>query len=295
MLKRISTAIIFAIIMLGGLFGGRYSFVFLFALITILCLWEFFNIVLKTNSRSGFVRKVIGTCLGILPFIISSLVQLDLVGSKIDFITLSSLLVSPFIFTAFIFELYTRSEQPFTNIAFIVLGMVYIGIPFAMLDFIAFDGNKFYANIVFGLLMLTWMNDTGAYLVGSTIGRTPLLPRISPNKTWEGAIGGAVLCLLLVLGLHYFFNEIGLVNWLVLGFIVIIFGSLGDLVESMLKRSMQIKDSGNLLPGHGGVLDRFDGFIFLLPFCNYLFALDQISRIIKSVFNNNFAFGGFHI
>ena len=113
---------------------------------------------------------------------------------------------------------------------------------------------------------MTWANDTGAYLIGSQIGRTKLFPRISPKKTWEGSAGGVLVTFLAGYLLSRIFSDISLVDWCVLAGIVSIFGSLGDLVESMLKRSLQIKDSGNLLPGHGGFLDRFDAFIFLLPF-----------------------------
>ncbi|MEO0775984.1 MAG: phosphatidate cytidylyltransferase, partial [Bacteroidota bacterium] len=121
-------------------------------------------------------------------------------------------------------------------------------------------------NTVFGLLLLTWSNDTAAYLVGSRIGKTPLFPRISPKKTWEGSLGGVVITFLIAFLISQWFREHSTKQWLVLAGIVAIFGSTGDLVESMLKRSENIKDSGNLLPGHGGVLDRFDAFIFLLPF-----------------------------
>ena len=179
---------------------------------------------------------------------------------------ISAFLVFPFIFMAFIYELYTRSEQPFVNLAFLVLGMVYIGIPFGLLEFIAFGKEAYYANIVMGLLLMNWGNDTGAYLVGSRFGKTPLFPRISPKKTWEGFLGG-LFCTFLV-GFVFFqlVNELRLIDQIVLALIVSILGSLGDLVESMLKRSFQTKDTGKILPGHGGILDRFDSFIFLLPF-----------------------------
>lgn len=266
LLKRAFTALIFVIVMLGGLFGGRYSFVLLFAVITGLCLWEYLGLVLDKHSRRDHWRKLLGVGLGLVPFIMATVVQLNLVNNPEDFILISALLFSPFIFTAFIYELYMGSEHPFTNIAFIFLGLIYIGVPFALLDLIAFDGEYFYANTVFGLLLMSWANDTGAYLVGSQFGKHRLFERISPKKTWEGTIGGVVITLLLAFGLHFVFDELRLVDWLIIGTIVAIFGTLGDLVESMLKRSVHIKDSGTLLPGHGGILDRFDGFIFLLPF-----------------------------
>ena len=131
---------------------------------------------------------------------------------------------------------------------------------------IAFRMGAFHPNIIFGLLLLTWANDTGAYLIGSQIGRTKLFPRISPKKTWEGSLGGVLVAFMTAYLLSLFFKDLVLKDWLILAFLVSIFGSIGDLVESMLKRSLKIKDSGNLLPGHGGMLDRFDAFLFLLPF-----------------------------
>lgn len=266
LLKRGSTAIIFVLVMVVGLFGGRYSFVLLFAIITGLCLWEYLSMVLVRDTRRDRIRKVVGLIMGIIPVILSALTKLGFVNDPESFVILASLLFSPFIFMAFVYELFTKSEAPFENIGFIVLGIIYIGVPFALLDFIAFDGEHFYAKTVFGILVLTWMNDTGAYLVGSRWGKTPLLPRVSPKKTWEGSIGGVVITFLAAIVLYSTLNELSLLDWLILALIVSIFASLGDLVESMLKRSVNIKDSGTLLPGHGGLLDRFDGFIFCLPF-----------------------------
>lgn len=266
LLTRVSTAIIFVLVMLGGLYGGRYSFVLLFALITAFCLWEFLGIVLSKQSRSDRIRLSIGILIGLTPFLLISILQLELVKQTEDYIAYSTFLFFPLLFSAFIYELYTKSDKPFANVAFMILGLVYIGVPFALLDLIAFEGNYFYANTIFGLLLLTWCNDTAAYFVGSQLGKTPLFPRISPKKTWEGTLGGITITFLLGYILSLVFTELRLIDWMVLAAIVAIFGSLGDLVESMLKRSVQVKDSGSLLPGHGGFLDRFDGFIFLLPF-----------------------------
>ena len=266
LLQRLSTAVIFVVVMLGGLYGGRYSFVLLFAVITAGCLWEFLGLVLDKFKRRDWIRMLLGTTFGLTPFVLASVLELGYIRFEEDFIILTSILFFPFIFLAFIYELIAGSDTPFLNVAFIVLAMVYVGAPFALLGFVAFDGEFFYANTVFGLLIMTWANDTGAYLVGSRIGKHKLFPRISPNKTWEGSIGGVAVVFLIALALGFFFDELRLIDWLVLAAIVSIFGSVGDLIESMLKRSIGVKDSGNLLPGHGGLLDRFDAFIFLLPF-----------------------------
>lgn len=264
--KRLVTAIIFVIIMAAGHFTGPYTFAVLFLIIAGGCLWEFFGLTLDLHTRRDKIRKVFGVALGLMPFVLVTVLKLLKINDPENFISLSGILFSPLVFTIFIYELYSNSKEPFANIAFMILGLFYIGLPFALVDFIAFDGDDFRHRIVFGLLVLTWVNDTGAYLIGSMIGRTPLFPRISPKKTWEGSIGGLATTLLFGWLLSYIFQEIPLVQWLGLAVIVGIFGGLGDLVESMLKRSVNVKDSGNLLPGHGGLLDRFDAFIFVIPF-----------------------------
>ena len=266
LLRRVITAIFFVVVMLGGIYGGEYPFVILFAIITALCLWEFLSITLQKDQKRDRIRKIIGLIFGLTPFVMVSMLKLDMLSSPESFVLFTSMLCFPIIFLCFVYELFTASKQPFSNVAFIILGMVYIGTPFALLNFIAFDGELFRANTVFGLLLLTWINDTAAYLIGSKVGKNKLFPRISPKKTWEGSIGGGVFTLILAGFLGYIFTAQTIIEWLVLGGIVVIFGSTGDLIESMLKRSFEVKDSGTLLPGHGGLLDRFDAFIFVIPF-----------------------------
>ena len=266
LLRRAATGAIFVLIMVAGLFGGPYSFVLLFSIITGICLWEYLGMMLVRDEKRDRIRKLIGLLMGLLPVVLSALVHLGAAKDPGTFVLVVAVLFSPFIFMAFIYELFTKSDQPFENVAYIMLGIIYIGVPFALLNFIAFDGNHFYAKTVFGILLLTWLNDTGAFVIGSVFGKTPLMPRVSPKKTWEGAIGGVAITFGTAAILYYTINELTLVDWLVLGAIVSVFGSIGDLVESMLKRSQNIKDSGTLLPGHGGLLDRFDGFIFCIPF-----------------------------
>ncbi len=267
LLRRAATGAIFVLIMLAGLFGGPYSFVLLFAIITGVCLWEYLGMMLIRDKKRDRIRKLIGLLMGLLPVVLSALVNLGVARKPETFVLIAALLFSPFIFMAFIYELlFTKSNRPFENVAFIMLGIIYIGMPFALLNFIAFDGDHFYAEPVFGILLLTWLNDTGAFVVGSLFGKTPLMPRISPKKTWEGAVGGFLITIGTGAILFYTINQLSLLDWLIIAVIVSIFGSIGDLVESMLKRSRNIKDSGTLLPGHGGLLDRFDGFIFCIPF-----------------------------
>lgn len=121
---------------------------------------------------------------------------------------------------------------------------------------------------------MLWTNDTGAYLAGRFFGKHKLFERISPKKTWEGSIGGGILTIGVAFILSVYFTNLDQTNWIVLAILVAVFGGLGDLVESMLKRSLNIKDSGNLLPGHGGILDRFDGLLLSIPFIySYLYLI----------------------
>lgn len=271
--QRLITAIFFVAVMVGGLYGGKVSFAILFAIISALCLWEFLNLMLKEADDSwNNGRKIFGLFLGMFPFAVMTISKLALISSIPNLLLSAGFVFFSLFFISFIYELFTSSDAPFSNIAYQALGIVYIGIPYALLYFIAFNGDVFEPNTVFGLLLLTWANDTGAYLVGSQIGKTPLFPRISPKKTWEGSMGGVFFTLVIAYLLSYWFTNLSVANWLTLGLLVAIFGSLGDLVESMLKRSKNIKDSGTILPGHGGLLDRFDAFLFLIPFAAaYLF------------------------
>ncbi len=267
LMQRVWTAIIFVLVMIGGLFISQYTYIALFTLVAAGCLWEFYGLTLAEQEGPGKGRRWMGVLLGLIPFWVTSTWFTGLLPAAINPFLLGFVLFIPLVFLFFLYEMSTHSEKPFANIAYIITGIVYIGIPFALLNFIAFYENQYQPRLVFGVLLLCWTNDTAAYFVGSKIGKTPLLPRISPKKTWEGSLGGAFITLIMTWILYRFTPfDLSLLLALLFGIIVIIFGSLGDLVESMLKRSVKVKDTGTLLPGHGGLLDRFDAFIFLIPF-----------------------------
>jgi phosphatidate cytidylyltransferase len=170
-------------------------------------------------------------------------------------------------------ELYRKKNNPFGNIAFTLLGVAYVALPFSVTNYfvitggspIGFEGIKFYPWILFSCFMIIWANDSWAYLGGRWFGKHKLFERISPGKTWEGSIVGGIVALLFSWIMSMFFKEIDLVHWFATGAILIVTSTLGDLVESMLKRSLGVKDSGTMLPGHGGILDRFDGMFISLP------------------------------
>jgi phosphatidate cytidylyltransferase len=284
MRQRILSGFIFVVAMLAGVFGGAKSFYVLFALITAGCVWELMGLAFGPENNHVWFRKVAGTMLGCLPFLVfgSKIFNLFLptpsggqfspylfvaeLADNISPILLALVLLLVLIFLLFILELFLGSDRPFNNLGNYLLGVVYIGVPFALLISISLWQNTYAPFRVFGLMFLIWTNDTMAYFIGSFVGRTPLFPRISPKKTWEGTIGGMVCTFIVALTLSRFIPDFDLGQWLLLASCVAVFGTLGDLIESMLKRSVHIKDSGDILPGHGGFLDRFDAFIFVLPF-----------------------------
>lgn len=176
-------------------------------------------------------------------------------------------------------ELYINSDKPLHNLSHSYMSQIYIGIPMGIMTFIAFYISPM---VLLAIFFLIWINDTGAFIVGCSIGRHKLFERISPKKTWEGFLGGLLFCLGAA-SLFYFFGNkyFGMENiinanlgiWLGMGAIISVFGTWGDLIESMIKRSLNIKDSGNIIPGHGGLLDRIDSLLLVLPAIAVYFSL----------------------
>lgn len=171
-----------------------------------------------------------------------------------------------FLVGSFIAELYLKKKNPIHNWAYFLLGQVLVALPFSLLNFIAYiDAGIYKPLFLLAVFVTIWVNDTGAYLVGVTLGKNRMFERISPKKSWEGFFGGAVAAL----GSAYLFNilipEISLLQWFIFAEIVVFFGTYGDLMESLFKRTLQVKDSGNAIPGHGGFLDRFDSMLLAAP------------------------------
>lgn len=171
------------------------------------------------------------------------------------------------ILLAFIFigELYRNYKNPIHNIGATFLGIIYVGIPIFLMIPLVFFNEGFNGNILLGIFIIIWLNDSGAYLFGITLGKHRLFERISPKKSWEGFLGGALVALVSAYFVFKYLGGLNLQVWLIIAAIITIFGTLGDLVESLFKRSIGIKDSGSILPGHGGVLDRLDSLIFTIP------------------------------
>lgn len=260
---RFGTAVIFVGVMLLGIYGGLIPYLILFTALLAFCLWEYFGLVLGTDHTQYPIRTWYGLALGLFPHLVLITIRINWYHPSEPWIII---LYGVCLFCLFLLELFSNSVQPFRNIAFIFSGLFYITLPIALLHLVTLNQGSYQYRFVLGIVLLTWTNDTAAYLIGSRLGRHHLFPRISPKKTWEGSSGGALVTLLAGWGLYGFFPTFPLMGWIGLSIIVVIFGSLGDLIESMLKRSIHVKDSGNVLPGHGGLLDRFDSFLFCIPF-----------------------------
>ena len=258
--KRTLTGFIFILIVGSAIILGRVTFTALFALITYLALKEFYCMA---EGMKVSPNKVPGIIAGLLIFISNALIAVDILPLKILLLNL------PLIFLLFLLELYRRRPNPFTNVAYTLIGIIYVALPLSLLNYLADPGftfNEFNHTYLLGFFAMVWFNDTGAYLIGTAIGKNRLLEKVSPKKTWEGAIGGGVTCLAAALVMSFFLSDLGLVNWIIISIIISVFGTYGDLFESLLKRCINTKDSGRILPGHGGVLDRFDGVLMATPF-----------------------------
>ncbi|MDA3906480.1 MAG: phosphatidate cytidylyltransferase [Bacteroidales bacterium] len=268
LLTRTLSGAVFVFIIIGSIFWHPMALSIVLLIFTWLGLREFFGLY----SKAGIVRKNnIGIIFGLVVYALITAWAF----SWIDAIAI--LAIFPMVFLLFIFELYKKDDRPFTQIAFQLLGTIYVAIPFSLYHFVhqyPFGGEpNFEPWLLFGIFVLIWGNDTFAYLFGSSFGKLPLFKRISPKKTWEGTIGGGIAAFGIAWILGTYTQTLDHTTWLILAAIIIPTAIYGDLVESMLKRSLNIKDSGNIMPGHGGVLDRFDAANFTLPFIVFILYL----------------------
>ncbi len=256
MKTRAITGFIFVLVMLVSLLTSAYTFTGFYILLSILCLVEFYKLIEGTGLKPN---KLLGYTLGLILFASVALNFFTVLNHK------WLLLNIPLFFGVFILELYQKNKQPFSNIAYTFLGLFYAVAPFICYVSLAFISGSFNFHLALGFFLMLWSNDTGAYLFGVKFGKNRLFERHSPKKSWEGFIGGIFTSLLVGYILSSFYTDYALQHWLVMALIISCFGTLGDLVESMFKRSIDIKDSGSILPGHGGLLDRFDGLLLSAP------------------------------
>ena len=247
------------------------AMILLFALVTGLTVWEYTRLVNQIDGVT--VNRFISTAAGVYLFLA--------IAGFCSGITPSAVFI-PYLLSViylFISELYTESKNAINNWAYTMLSQMYVALPLATINILAFrdiGGQVVFSYLTpLSIFIFLWANDTGAYCFGSLFGKHKLFPRISPGKTWEGSVGGGILVLVVAAIIGYLESSnadqmvggstMSIPEWMGMGLVVVFFGTWGDLVESLFKRTLGIKDSGNILPGHGGMLDRFDSSLMAMP------------------------------
>lgn len=258
LLLRISTGLIFLIVVIGCILWTPYSLAVLFYIVGVMGMLEYYSI-----AKIGGVhpQSILGVTTASILYLGIELVKLQIFPTYIVSISI------PFFIAIFIWELFRKRPDPFNNIGHTIIGIVYVMAPLALLNVFTFEEifYEYKPEVVLGFFIVLWLNDTGAYVFGRLFGKTKLFERISPKKTVEGAVGGAALGIAGAIVMATYTNDLSIFHWIMLGLIIVVSATLGDLVESLLKRSARVKDSSNLLPGHGGILDRFDGVLLASP------------------------------
>lgn len=267
-IQRAITGIIFVGVLIGCILGGPISFSLLFALITALTIHEFGVIISKQPDVE--INKPICMLAGV--FLFFGFAYLGVMPGQTE-------ILIPYLFLIIyllVSELYLKKKNPLNNWAYAMMSQIYIALSFAMLNVLAYHsiGNEgelsnyqvqYNPILPLSIFIFTWINDTGAYCTGMLFGKHRLFERISPKKSWEGSIGGGVFSIIAAIVMAHYFPFMPISIWIGLSLTVVVFGTLGDLTESLLKRTIGIKDSGNILPGHGGMLDRFDSTLMAVP------------------------------
>lgn len=255
---RLASAIVGGALVISSLLWSEWSYFLMFLGIACLTMWEYYRLV---RLQSYVPIRFLGVVIGALLFTFSFLIEYGVLPSNYY------MALFPLASFVFLVKLYKKSDvHPFINIALFYLGIVYVAVPFALINILVFYNGVYSYEILLGLLFLVWANDVGAYFTGILFGKTKLFERISPKKSWEGSIGGGVAAVVVSIIINNYFHGLNQLEWIIVSIIVVIAGTYGDLVESHFKRSMQIKDSGSAIPGHGGFLDRFDSLLLAVPF-----------------------------
>ncbi|UOQ75501.1 phosphatidate cytidylyltransferase [Hymenobacter sp. 5516J-16] len=286
--QRIIFGVIGAVLLLGSVWYSAWTFALFFGLVQMRMLWEFYRMMREVGYKPA---ALLGGAISLFVFMGAVYVcalpdylndiyigEQSLGALNPNFIDEDKVLLLKLGFGFFLLlpvililremAAWPRENQqfsPFANVGVALLGLLYVSLPMSLLNVLAFTQTGYDYRRIFALLLLVWSSDIGAYAAGKTFGKHKLAPKISPGKTWEGAVGGFLLTLVMGWALGYLLPELSLTYRLVVAGVVAVFGPLGDLAESMLKRSVDIKDSGRIMPGHGGLLDRFDAFLFILP------------------------------
>lgn len=269
LLKRSITGIIYVALIVGAVLAGGWWFVTLFALFTLLAVNEFATLTNAASGGENVVTRIVDMAGALILFIGLCCVNLPLLTPHTTavmggtFFTVYLL----YLIIRLVIQLYSHESSPLANLAYSYMGQVYVALPLGIMSmyYTLPDGTA----LLLAMFIMIWLSDTGAFVVGSLMGKHKLFPRISPAKTWEGFCGGVVFvvasALIMKLCFGRWFESISAPLLCGMGVCVAIFATWGDLVESLIKRSLGVKDSGNLLPGHGGILDRIDSLLLVIP------------------------------
>lgn len=261
LITRAGAGIIYILIVLGGIIGGKYPFIIVFGSFVGLSLYEFFRMVEKDTSHA--ISKFFNIFFGVI-IIISVFLFLE----KITLIALPLALLS-YLLILFASAVFIHRNDILHAIIYSIFGQIYITLPMGFLLLIAYLHNfgisNYHPAFVIALFVYIWVNDTAAYFFGSLFGKHKLMERISPKKSVEGFIGGIVFTFLSSFVFDFYYPEYGIWFWVGFGVTASLFGTLGDLFESLIKRTYNVKDTGNIIPGHGGMLDRIDSLLIAIP------------------------------
>lgn len=249
---RAISGLLYTGVIIGSIVYSKISFYLVFYLLMLLCLYEFKNLI-KLSYKWTFVVSTL------IYFRFAHLSFLDF--KYFHFFLIASIFV-PFIYQVFKPKVSLTSSK----LGHYLLALAYIAIPFALITQIPFVNGNYHPEVLIGFFILIWTSDSFAYLIGSTLGKTKLYEKISPNKTVEGAVGGLLAALIGSYFIAKYFTFLSFFDWMIIAIITVVFGILGDLIESKFKREAGVKDSSNFIPGHGGFLDRLDSVIFAAPF-----------------------------
>jgi len=257
--QRAITATVGALVVVSASIYSDWTYFIVFAAILAFAQMEFYKL---TGLDGMLPLRSFGTFLGVMIFTLTFMIEKEQLPNEYLY------LIFPIVSLTFFIKLYKKTDKkPFTGVAFTYLGIFYVAVPFSLLNLAVFSVDAVYHfEILIGSLLILWASDTGAYFAGTKFGKTKLFERVSPKKSWEGFLGGAFSAIAVAFVLSQYFHVIADWKWLVIAGIIIIAGTYGDLIESLFKRSIEIKDSGNGLPGHGGFMDRFDGLLLSAPF-----------------------------
>ncbi len=262
-IQRAITGIIFVAVLIGCIISGPFSFGILFCIISAMATYEFCTLV--NYQEEVDINRNICTLGSVFLFFCFFYYGINPAETGI-FIPYLALIIY-----LLVSELYLKKKNPINNWAYSMMSQLYVGLPFALLNVLAFQNNleisvsQYVFILPLSIFIFNWVNDTGAYCIGMLFGKHRLFERISPKKSWEGSIGGGVFCIIAAFALAHFFPIMPTGTWIGMALTVVVFGTWGDLTESLMKRHLGIKDSGNILPGHGGMLDRFDSTLMAVP------------------------------